>query len=330
MQPQEIVAADIGGTNARYAIATIEDGKVTKMAEPVTLLARDYASLASSWEAFARLLGQPLPNAAAFAVACPIAGDVMKLTNNPWVIRPATLAQDLGLAEVLLINDFGAMGHAIGHLGAHHLRHLSGPDIALPESGVITVLGPGTGLGVAHVLRRHGENHVIECEGGHTDFSPLDEIEDAILAHLRARFGRVSVERIISGPGLANIHEALAAIENRHIQPGEDTELWARAIAGGDTLAVAALSRFCLTLGAVAGDLALAQGAAAVVMTGGISPRIAHLLPNSGFAERFCAKGRFEQMLGKIPVKLMTHPHPGLLGVAAAFATQRKKKAIPF
>jgi glucokinase len=330
MDTQEIVAADIGGTNARYAIATIAGGKVINMDEPVTLLARDYASLASSWEAFARLLGRPLPNAAAIAVACPISGDVLKLTNNPWVIRPATLARDLGLANVLLINDFGAMGHAIGHLGPGHLHHISGPDIALPECGVITVLGPGTGLGVAHVLRRDGENHVIECEGGHTDFSPLDQLEDGILAHLRSRFGRVSVERIVSGPGLANIYEALAAIENQRIQPGEDKELWARAIAGTDILASAALSRFCLSLGAVAGDLALAQGATAVVMTGGITPRIAHLLPSSGFTERFCAKGRFEQMMAKIPVKLMTHPNPGLLGVAAAFATKRKKEALLF
>jgi glucokinase len=324
MDPIDIVAADIGGTHARYAIATIQNGKVTSLGEPVTLLARDHASLASSWQAFARALNRPLPQAASIAVACPIAGDILKLTNNPWVIRPATLAAELNLDALTLINDFGAMGHALSQMPATDLQHLAGPDIPLPETGVITVIGPGTGFGVAHVLRRDGRHHVIECEGGHTDFSPLDHLEDSILQHLRSRFGRVSVERIVSGPGLANIHEALAAIEGQQIQPGEDKELWARAIAGADTLASAALSRFCLSLGAVAGDLALAQGANAVVITGGIAPRIAHLLPTSGFTERFRAKGRFDRMMSEIPVKLMTHPNPGLLGVAAAFAELRK------
>jgi glucokinase len=320
MEIQDIVAADIGGTNARYAIASIAGGRVAALGEPVTLLAKDYASLASSWEAFARRLGRPLPNAAAIALACPISGDVLKLTNNPWVIRPGALTAELGMASVLLVNDFGAMGHAVGQLQPHDLHHIAGPDLALPDSGVIAVIGPGTGLGVAHVLRREGRSHVIECEGGHMDFSPLDHLEDQILAHLRTRFSRVSVERIVSGPGLGHLYEALASIEGVAIQPGEDKELWSRAIAGTDTLAAAALSRFCLAFGAVAGDIALAQGANAVVITGGIAPRIAHLLPTSGFAERFRAKGRLEPLMAGIPVKLLTHPNPGLLGAAAAFA----------
>jgi glucokinase len=324
MQATEIVAADIGGTHARYALATIEAGRVTRLGDPITLLARDHASLASSWEAFARALNRPLPKAASIAVACPINGEILKLTNNPWVIRPATIAAELNLTSVLLINDFGAMGHAISEMPASGFQHLAGPDTPLPTAGVITVIGPGTGLGVAHVLRRDNRNHVIECEGGHTDFSPLDHLEDSILAHLRTRFGRVSVERIVSGPGLANIYEALAALENQQIQPGDDKQLWTRALANTDTLATAALSRFCLSLGAVAGDLALAQGANAVVITGGIAPRIAHLLPTSGFAERFRAKGRFERLMSEIPVKLMTHPNPGLLGVAAAYAEAHK------
>jgi glucokinase len=322
MDTREIVAADIGGTHARYAIATIEGGRVAAMGEAVTLLTRDYASLAESWAAFARQRGRPLPNAAAIAVACPIAGDVLTLTNNSWVIRPARLAQELGLESALLINDFGAMGHAIGQLDARHWRHLAGPDDTLPETGVISVIGPGTGLGVAHVLRRGGRSHVIECEGGHMDVSPLDEIEDQILTRLRARFGRVSVERIVSGPGLGHLYEALAGIEDEPVQPGEDAALWARAIDGSDTLARAALVRFCLCFGAVAGDIALAQGAHAVVITGGIAPRIADFLPGSGFAARFQAKGRLAPWMARIPVKLMTHPAPGLLGAAAAFAAR--------
>jgi glucokinase len=319
-QSFEIVAGDIGGTHARYAIAEIVDGRVVRLGEPVTLLTRDYASLATSWEAFGRALGRDLPRAAALAVACPIVGEVLKLTNNPWVIRPGRLKQELGVEAVTLVNDFGAVGHAVAALGGEAFRHLAGPDRALPEDGVITVIGPGTGFGVAHVLRRGGQAHVIECEGGHIDFAPLDTLEDAILAQLRQRFTRVSVERIVSGPGLLNLYEALAAIEGRPVTIRDDKALWAQAMAGQDSLAAAALQRFCLSLGSVAGDLALAQGAEAVVIAGGIVPRIAEALPGSGFAQRFTAKGRFETMMAGMPIKLITHPQPGLLGAAAAFA----------
>jgi glucokinase len=323
METQNIVAADIGGTHARYAIATIAGDRVVALGEPVTLLARDYASLAASWDEFARIIGQPLPKAASIALACPISGETLKLTNNPWVIRPATLAQDLGLTAALLINDFGAMGHAVSQLEPHHLHHIAGPDTPLPAEGVITVIGPGTGLGVAHILRRDNQSHVIACEGGHTDFSPLDDLEDKILTHLRARFTRVSVERIISGPGLTNLYEALAAIENNAIHPIDNKDLWTRAISNTDPLAAAALTRFCLSLGAVTGDIALAQGAAAVILTGGLAPRIADILPNSGFAPRFRAKGRLEPLMANISIKLLTHPNPGLLGAAAAFAVRK-------
>jgi len=319
----EIAVGDIGGTHARYAMAEIAGGRVVRLGEPVTFRTRDFASLAMSWEAFGRGLGRDLPRAAALAVACPVSGEVLQLTNNPWVIRPATLAQELGVEALTLVNDFGAVGHAVGALGPEHLMHLAGPDLGLPAEGVVSVIGPGTGFGVAHVLRVAGKSFVIECEGGHMDFSPLDTLEDAILAKLRQRYTRVSVERVVSGPGLKNIYEALGEIEDREVQLLEDTALWGLAIEGKDALAAVALQRFCLSLGAVAGDLALAQGAAAVVIAGGIVPRIAHLLPKSGFGERFVAKGRFERFMSGIPVKLITHPQPGLLGAAAAFAANR-------
>ncbi len=320
----EIVAIDIGGTHARFGIAQIGDGKVIAVGEAVTIRTAEHASLATAWEAFAAALGRRPPRAAGIAVACPVNGGVLKLTNNPWVIRPAGLEHELGLDEVMLVNDFGAVGHAVVQIEAEHLRHLTGPDRALPTEGVISVIGPGTGLGVVHVLRRCGRDFVIECEGGHIDFAPLDAIEDAILASLRQRYRRVSAERIVSGPGLANIHAVLAAIEGRAIQTGDDKALWADAIAGRDSLAAAALDRFCLSLGAVAGDIALAQGASGVVIAGGIAPRIADILPRSGFAGRFVAKGRFERMMATLPVKLLTHPQPGLFGVAAAFAQEHR------
>jgi glucokinase len=321
----ELVAVDIGGTHARFAIAEVDHGRVTSLGDATTLRTDSHASLQTAWGAFGEKLGRALPRATAIAVACPVTGDLLKLTNNPWIIRPALINDSLGVDRITLINDFGAVGHAVASVEPHYLRHLCGPDLLLPKLGVISIIGPGTGLGVAHVLRREDHHHVMECEGGHIDYAPLDGIEDAILARLRKRYRRVSVERVVSGPGLAIIYEGLAAIEGRSVQIGDEKALWATALAGDDSLAVAALDRFCMILGSVAGDIALAQGANAVVIAGGLGLRLVDLLPRSGFASRFTAKGRFEQMMASIPVKVITYPHPGLFGAAAAFAEEHCK-----
>ena len=320
----EIVAADIGGSHARFALADVDAGHVRRLGEAITLKTIEHASLHTAWQSFSKQLGQALPSAAAIAVACPITGEMLKLTNNPWIIRPSMIGERLGIDRLTLINDFGAVGHAVTRVGPEYLRHLSGPDAPLPEEGVISIVGPGSGLGVAHVLRRDGRDHVVECEGGHIDYAPIDTIEDAILARLRQRFGRVSFERIVSGQGLANIYEALVAIEGRAVRVGDDKELWSAALSGADGLAVAALDRFCLILGSVAGNVALMHGANAVVIAGGLGLRIADVLPRSGFSGRFTAKGRFERMLSALPVKIITHPQPGLLGAAAAFAEEHR------
>jgi glucokinase len=212
------------------------------------------------------------------------------------------------------------VAHAVGSLDGTAYTHLCGPGGELPAEGVISIVGPGTGLGVASLLRQAGGYRVIETEGGHVDFAPLDSLEDGILRELRRSFRRVSVERLVSGRGLFNIYEALGAIENRPLAIRDDKQLWAAAMDGSDSLAAAALDRLCLTLGAVAGDLALAQGASAVVIGGGLGLRLAAHLPRSGFRDRFIAKGRFERRMDDMPVKLITHPQPGLFGAAAAFA----------
>lgn len=318
----EIVAVDIGGTHARFAIAEVRQGRVATLRHETVMKAAEHASLQTAWEAFAEQLGRALPRAAAIAVACPVQGEVLKLTNNPWVIRPALIPDKLGVDAFTLVNDFGAVGHAVAQVGPEHLRHLWGPDDALPGPGVISIVGPGTGLGVAQLLRRGGRNFVIETEGGHVDFAPLDELEDAILKRLRTRYRRVSIERLVSGPGLANIYEALAVLEGRAVQTGDDKALWTAALEGSDSLAAAALDRFCLTLGSVAGDIALTQGASAVVIAGGLGLRLVEHLPRSGAAQRFVSKGRFEARMATIPVKLITHPQPGLCGAAAAFVQE--------
>ena len=318
----EIVAIDIGGTHARFALAEVGGGRVARMGAVCTLKTAEHASLQTAWEAFGAAAGRPLPPAAAIAIAGPVQGELLKLTNNPWVIRPALIPEKLGAELYTLVNDFGAVAHAVAQLGPDDFSHLCGPDRPLPAEGVISIVGPGTGLGVAQLLRRGGRYHVVETEGGHIDFAPLDGLEDRILAQLRQRHRRVSVERVASGMGLTNLYEALAAIEGRELKYRDEKALWQAAMAGEDSLAAAAFDRFCLSLGAVAGDIALAQGAQAVVIGGGLGLRLAKHLPRSGFRDRFIAKGRFERRMDEMPVRIITHDQPGLFGAAAAFAAE--------
>jgi glucokinase len=228
--------------------------------------------------------------------------------------------EKLGVDAHVLVNDFEAVAYAVGACGPDQFQHICGPDVPLPETGTISVLGPGTGLGVGLLVKRGGNDwQVLPTEGSHGDFSPVDSLDDAILAHFRRRFGRVSTERVVSGPGLADILAALAALEGQAIQPMDDKTLWSLALRGEDKLAAAALDRFCLALGTFAGNIALAHGAGGVVIGGGLGARLSDHLPRSGFAGRFAAKGRFEPLMRSLPVKLITHPQPGLFGAAAAF-----------
>lgn len=317
---REIVAVDIGGTHARFAIASIEDGKVVELGEAVTLKCAEHASLALAWEAFGRSLDRPMPKEAGIAVACPVTGEILKMTNNPWIIHPSQLAQRLHLDNFVLVNDFGAVAHAVAQVDSSFMQHLCGPNIDLPPQGAITIVGPGTGLGAACLLRRGSKYFVMETEGGHLDYPPLDDVEDRILKALRQRFRRVSAERIVSGPGLTNLYEVIAEQQGLPITLRDNKTLWQNAMEGSDTIAAAALERFCLSLGAISGDLALSHGAQGVVIAGGLGLRLAGILGESGFAERFVAKGRFEAMMSEMPVKIITHPQPGLFGAAAAYA----------
>jgi glucokinase len=227
------------------------------------------------------------------------------------------------LDRLTIINDFGAVAHAVAVLDDEAFTHQCGPDVSLPAAGITTVIGLGTGLGVAALLSvERGDYHVIETEGGHVDFAPLDSLEDRMVSELRRNFRRVSAERLVSGRGLFNIYEALAVIERRPVEIGDDKDLWAAALSGGDSLAAAALERLCMAFGAVAGDMALAHGATCVMISGGLAMKLSDYLPRSGFYERFTAKGRFERRMMGIPVKLVKHPEPGLLGAAAAFARE--------
>lgn len=314
----EIVALDVGGTHARFALAHIRNGTID-VGEPVTLKTGDFASLQTAWEEFERRIDGPVPRAASIAIAAPIVGETIRMTNNSWIFRTGALDEQLGLDAVTLINDFGAVAHAVARAPEDQLVHVAGPNKPLPEQGTVSVIGPGTGLGVAHFHRFPGGYHVQSTEGGHVEFAPLDAIDDWMHQRLRREHLRVSTERVHSGPGICEIYRALAARENRPAEALDDTSIWKRGIAREDSLCAAAVDRFCTSLGSVAGDYALAHGSSAVVLAGGLGLRLRELLPRSGFGERFRFKGRYTEMMAGIPVKLIIHPQPGLYGVAAAF-----------
>jgi glucokinase len=326
---REVVVVDIGGTHARFAIASIAEDGAISLDEPETLHTADHASFQTAWEAYRERKGGTLPAAVSMAIAGPVGtpgnlNPVIRFTNNPWIIRPALIPEKLDAAQYTIVNDFAAVAHAVARADDSQFLHLAGPDVPLASEGTISVIGPGTGLGVAHLYRSEDGGYRVQAtEGGHIDFAPLDSIEDAILARLRQRHLRVSVERVVAGPGIVDIYQALAALEHRTEPERDAIEIWTLGTSGEDSLAAAAVDRFCLSLGSVAGDLALAQGGfAGVVIAGGLGYRIRETLLASGFAARFKAKGRFESLMAGIPVKLIVHPQPGLFGAAAAFASE--------
>ena len=323
----EIIAADIGGTNARFARARLE-GDAPVLGTVRKYKVSDFPSLAACWSRFAAdetaAGAGPLPAFASIAFATAITGEVIKLTNSSWVIHPGTLASDLGIDHAHIINDFEAIAHAVSRLPQAHLPLLFGEDRPFPQDGGVTVLGPGTGLGVALIAFDRGQPHILATEGGHTDFAPLDPLEDQLLDHLRKDYLRVSNERIVSGPGLNNLFRAMAAIAQERVLIMDDAALWQAALDGSDPFARTVLERFCLCYGAVAGDLALAHGPHSVVLAGGLTQRMRDLLLSSGFHKRFTAKGRFGNLMASIPVRVAEHDEIGLFGAAAAAIREMK------
>jgi glucokinase len=225
--------------------------------------------------------------------------------------------QTLGLNPVKLINDFEALAWGAPIVPEAELASLGGPVDGDPHA-TVAVLGPGTGFGVSALVRdAHGREMAMPSEGGHACFPPGDAVEDEILRILRRRYDRVSIERLICGPGLLNMHRALAEIDGRETHIDDPAEITETALKDPNTPCGATLARFCAILGAVAGDIALTTGArGGVYIAGGIAPRILPFLKASPFRERFERKGRFQPYMQAIPTKVILHKHAALLGAA--------------
>lgn len=313
--------ADIGGTNARFAL-TDPAALRPEIFAARSLRNADFASLQHAAEHYLAEVGLQ-PSRAAFALACPVHGDEIRLTNRAWSFNRHELRASLGLAELRLLNDFGAVAWSVPSLGRDDKVLLHGTDDGTLR-GPVTVLGPGTGLGVALLVGSADDGwRVVETEGGHVSFAPLGDEEHCIARWLTARFGRASTERLLSGAGLSNIDAALrgadsAPSDGRPLDLRDPADIVAAALDGHDVAARRALARFCAVLGSVAGDAALIHGARTVTIAGGIVPRFLPFLRSSGFRERFLAKGRFAAYLESVTIQVITHPHPGLLGAAVA------------
>lgn len=310
----KVVVGDIGGTHCRFAIAELREGQRPIIGPMRRYRSRELPGLAEAWAKFATEESGELPRDAALGVAAPIESDVLRFMNNDWRIPRHSIADDLGLERLTLLNDFGAVSHAVSILGPDELIPLCGPE-KLPESGVVTVMGPGTGLGVAILDRRAGVR-VIETEASHIGFSPLDPEEEGLSDHLVERYGRASVERITSGPGLIDIHRFLGGGDWDEMKAGE---LWRLAISGESRIAARALDIFIRCFAAAAGDIALAQGSLGVAITGDLANRIVHQLRGPAFEARFTAKGRYRDRMQRTAVMLAKTEEPGLLGAAIAF-----------
>ena len=305
--------ADIGGTHVRFAL--VRPGE--EPADTVKLRCADYAGPAEAAMSYLTSVKPAAkPRRAAFAVASPIGGDRIDLINSPWGFSIEGVRQALGLDSFQVINDFTAVALSVNHLKPEHLVSLGGGE-PLPGAP-IAVLGPGTGLGVSGLVPTpSGDWVALAAEGGHSTLPAADDREAAIIAWLRQRYGHVSVERLLSGPGLVNLYEAICGLAKRPAAYTTPDAISQRGLAGSCPLCQEAMETFFLMMGTVAGNVVLTLGArGGVFIAGGILPRMPDAFAASGFRARFESKGRFSPYLVPIPAWLVIHPQPAFAGLA--------------
>lgn len=306
------LVGDVGGTNARLALCDVATGDISR---EKTYSGLDYPSLEAVVRVY--LVEQHLSiTSGSIAIACPITGDWVAMTNHSWAFSIAEMKANLGFEHLEIINDFTAVSMAIPMLKREHLIQFGGSEPL--EGKPIAVYGAGTGLGVAHLVHVDRRWVSLPGEGGHVDFAPNSEEEDQILEALRSELGHVSAERVLSGPGLVNLYRAIVKADNRlpeNLQPKEVSE---RALDDSCTDCRRALSLFCVIMGRFGGNLALNLGTfGGVYIAGGIVPRFMAFFKASGFRAAFEDKGRFKDYVHPIPVFMITHAQPGLLGAGA-------------
>jgi len=308
---------DIGGTYARFALAHSDS---PGLREEKTFRCMDYALPEAAIRAYLDSLGAPQPSVICIAAAGPVINGKVVFTNNSWSLESEKLASAFKGSKVRLINDFEAIAYSLPYLRAEDSISV-GPapaaNLAEAEDYSLAVVGPGTGLGAGGLYRRNGHLIPIIGEGGHVGFAPETTLQAGILAELRKKFERVCDERLVSGPGVINIHQALASLRGESVSELEAAEIFSRAADRTDDLCTASVDIFFEVLGQVAGNLALSLGAyEGVFIGGGIVARNRELIQNSPFRSGFENKGRHRRLMERIPTQVILHPQPGLLGAS--------------
>jgi glucokinase len=308
--------ADIGATNARFAVISPDGG----LQRPRVLACEDFPTIHG---AIAAYLEDELPltdvrrlEAAALAIAGPVTGDRVALTNHPWSFSIEQLRGHLAIERLHVLNDFAAVALAMPHLEPHERTQIGGGK-PLPDAPV-GVLGPGSGLGVGGLIRTSTGWLSLPGEGGHATMAPANNRESAVLDRMRARHDHVSAERLLSGPGLVDLYTTLAEIDGVPAVSYTAPQITNPGICQSDGYCREAVDMFCAMLGTVAGNLALTLGArGGIYVAGGIVPKLGERFAISSFRERFEAKGRLGPYLAKIPTYVVAHPFPAFLGLAA-------------
>lgn len=308
--------ADVGGTNARFAL----EFAAGQVSDVMVLPCAEYPSLAQAIQTY---LGQVPAGTqvrhAAIAIANPVDGDQIRMTNHHWAFSIAALQQELRLDRLLVVNDFTALARALPHLSAAQKQQVGGG--VAREGGVLGLIGAGTGLGVSGMVPAGAQWIALQSEGGHVTFSPSDEREIDILRFAWREFSHVSAERLLSGVGLELIYRALAA---RHGVVHENLtapEISRRALAKECGICDETIECFCAMLGTIAGNIAITLGTqGGIYIGGGIVPRLGERFVQSAFRQRFEQKGRFSDYLAQVPTFVITAQYPAFLGVSAMLA----------
>nr|WP_024965284.1 glucokinase [Pantoea sp. IMH] len=306
------LVGDVGGTNARLALCDVENGAIS---QAKTFSTADYDSLEAVIRCYLDEQKQPITDGC-IAIACPITEDWVEMTNHDWAFSASKMKANLGFDHLEIINDFTAVSMAIPMLSEHDVMQFGGSEPVKDKP--VAVYGAGTGLGVAHLVHVDRRWVSLPGEGGHVDFAANSDEEDMILEVLRAELGHVSAERVLSGAGLVNLYRAIVKSDNRVPENLKPKDVSQRALDDSCTDCRRALAMFCVIMGRFGGNLALTMATfGGVYIAGGIVPRFLEFFKASGFRAAFEDKGRFRDYVQNIPVYLITHDQPGLLGAGA-------------
>ena len=310
------ILGDIGGTNARFAWqaragAPLEHGLILRCG--------DHSTLSAAIDEYLFRIGQQRPVAAALAIANPVLGDHVQMTNHSWSFSIREMQRSFGLKQFVVLNDFKAIALSLPALPTGDLRQVGGGQSR--DGGPRAVIGPGTGLGVAGLVRDDRGGWVaIDGEGGHATLTATTDPEWRVIQWLDSRYGHASAERAVSGPGLVDVYAALTEFDGDETKAFDAASITGLALHGHDRRATEALELFCAFLGTVAGNLALTLGATGgVYIGGGIVPRLGDFFDRSPFRSRFEAKGRFSAYAASIPTfVIVRETSPALIGAERA------------